>query len=139
MGLTINIDGASRGNPGPAASAAIFRRDGTVVKRAARVIGNETNNVAEYRALLGALRYLPAIRKSGEPVEILSDSKLVVEQVNGRWECGAEHLVSLCNEAMSLLTEAGGGVTLRWIPREQNRDTDALCNRALDDAMRKAG
>jgi len=138
MALTIYIDGASRGNPGPSACAAIFCRDGVVVKQSARAIGRATNNEAEYRALLGALRYLPTIRQDDEAIQILSDSQLIVNQVNGTWGCGAPHLAPLCEEAQSLIRHLPGHewgqVTLRWIPREQNTVADALGNCALDRA-----
>ncbi|HUY77939.1 MAG TPA: ribonuclease HI family protein [Ktedonobacterales bacterium] len=135
MTLTINVDGASRGNPGPSACAAVFYRDGVVVKQSARVIGSATNNEAEYRALLGALRYLPSIRQPGEVVEILSDSQLIVNQVIGVWNCNTSHLLPLCEEAQALIASQGaaqGRITLRWIPRAQNTAADALGNRVLD-------
>lgn len=132
--LTVHIDGASRGNPGPAAAAAVIRRDGAVIKESSAVIGDMlTNNVAEYRALIGVLRYLPQVRHAGEPVSIYSDSKLVVEQANGRWACKEPRLEPLRDEARSLLAGASD-VTLTWVPREQNSDADRLCNRALDNA-----
>lgn len=133
--LDIWIDGASRGNPGPSSCAAVFKREGVLIHQASKVIGErETNNVAEYRALLGALRYLPQIRLPDEPVMIHSDSKLLVEQVAGRWSCKQPHLQTLLEEAQRLLEQQQPRVGLRNIPREWNEPADRLCNYALDAA-----
>lgn len=132
--LTITIDGASRGNPGPSACAAVFRRDGVVVKRAARAIGKATNNEAEYRALLGVLRILSAVRQPDEDVVIQSDSQLVVKQVNGEWSCRMTHLLPLLEEARYLIDQLAseGDILLCWIPRTRNSEADILANYALD-------
>lgn len=125
-----NIDGASRGNPGPASYAVVLRDpNGKVVLELAKNIGRETNNVAEYYALLAALDYaashaIPAIR-------IRSDSELLVRQMQGRYKVKSAELKPL-HERASKLARQLGYFTIEHVPREKNRDADALANVSLD-------
>jgi ribonuclease HI len=125
-----NIDGASRGNPGPASYAVVLRDpNGKVVLELAKNIGRETNNVAEYYALLAALDYaashaIPAIR-------IRSDSELLVRQMQGRYKVKSADLKPL-HERASKLARQLGYFTIEHVPREKNRDADALANVSLD-------
>ena len=125
-------DGAARGNPGPAgAGAALVDQDGRVVGEAMRFIAHATNNVAEYTALIIGLE--EARRHAVQDLEIRMDSKLVVEQMNGKWKMKAAHLRPLALEAGALLATFPKRV-IRHIPREQNTIADALANRAIDEA-----
>ncbi len=131
-----NIDGASRGNPGPASYAVVLRDpNGKVVLELAKNIGRETNNVAEYYALLAALDYvashaIPAIR-------IRSDSELLVRQMQGRYKVKSAELKPL-HERASKLARQLGYFTIEHVPREKNRDADALANVSLDGGSASA-
>ena len=81
----VEADGGSRGNPGPAAYGAVVLNAGVIVRELAGALGVATNNVAEYNALVAALRWLGANTDATEPVEVRMDSRLVVEQMSGNW------------------------------------------------------
>ncbi|WP_061291852.1 bifunctional RNase H/acid phosphatase [Herbidospora cretacea] len=132
---SIEADGGSRGNPGPAGyGAVVFAPDGTVVAEAAESIGVTTNNVAEYRGLIAGLTALTGLGLDGIPVEVRMDSKLVIEQMAGRWKIKNEGLRPLATEAAALARRFR--VTWTWIPRERNSHADALANEAMDAAAR---
>lgn len=125
-----NIDGASRGNPGPAAYAVVLRGpDGAKVAGIAKRIGRKTNNVAEYYALLAALDYAAA--NSIRALRVRSDSELLVRQMQGRYRVKNEELKPL-HERAQKLTRALEYFVIEHVPREQNSDADALANLALD-------
>lgn len=131
--VVVYFDGGSRGNPGPAAiGAVVFDPSSTPPERVAAVserIGETTNNVAEYRALIAGLE--AAAAASARSVQVRGDSKLVIEQVAGRWKVKQEHLRPLCTRARQLL--AGFDTfDLAHVRREFNKDADALVNAALD-------
>jgi ribonuclease HI len=124
------IDGGSRGNPGLAAwGVAELDASGTVVDGHAGVIGRATNNVAEYRALLEALRL--ATERGATEVELQADSELVVRQILGEYKVRHPDLKPLYAEAMRRI-RSFGAFRLRHVRREQNRDADRLVNQALD-------
>ena len=125
-----NIDGASRGNPGPAAYAVVLRDPhGHVVLELAKRMGRETNNVAEYYALLAALDY--AATQGIAALRIRSDSELLVRQMQGRYKVKSHDLKPL-HERASKLSRQLAYFTIEHVRREQNRDADALANVALD-------
>jgi ribonuclease HI len=127
-----NIDGASRGNPGPASYALILKDPaGKVVFQLGKKIGRETNNVAEYFALLAALDY--AAKHGIKGLRIRSDSELLVRQMQGRYKVKSPNLKPL-HERASKLAHQLEYFVIEHIPRELNRDADALANLALDDA-----
>lgn len=128
--LVLRTDGASRGNPGPAAAGVVIEdAAGRVVARGRRFLGHMTNNQAEYRALLLGLKaiagYLP------RQVTIYLDSELVVNQMNGRYRVRDELLRPLYEEARSLVA-ALPETRFVHVPRAQNHLADALANEALD-------
>lgn len=124
-------DGACRGNPGPAGSgAALVNEDGHVVAEVMRFLGPGTNNVAEYTALVIGLE--EAWRHKVEDLEIRMDSKLVVEQMNGRWRVRDAKLRPLADRTRVLLARFPKW-RLRHIPRDQNAVADLLANRAIDE------
>jgi len=128
--LVVHVDGGSRGNPGPAAAAAVLSTtDGDVVGEAMETIGVATNNVAEYRALLLGLR--KARELGADDVEVVNDSELVAKQVNGQYKVKHADMKPLYREAMRALGEFGSW-SIRSVPREQNGEADALVNQALD-------
>ncbi|HYA89357.1 MAG TPA: reverse transcriptase-like protein [archaeon] len=127
-----NIDGASRGNPGPAAYAVVLRDpSGKVVLELAKHIGRETNNVAEYYALLAALDY--AASHGIQALRIRSDSELLVRQMLGRYKVKSADLKPLHERALCLARQLPY-FAIEHVPREQNREADGLANLALDQA-----
>lgn len=125
-----NIDGASRGNPGPASYAVVLRDPaGKVVLELAKNLGRETNNVAEYYALLAALDY--AASHDIAALRIRSDSELLVRQMQGRYKVKSPDLKPLHERAAKLARQFEYFV-IEHVPREQNRDADGLANVALD-------
>ncbi|MGB9070928.1 MAG: ribonuclease HI family protein [Candidatus Acidiferrales bacterium] len=125
-----NIDGASRGNPGPAAYAVVIRdADGKLVLELAKKFGRDTNNVAEYYALLAALDF--ATTHGISALRIRSDSELLVRQMQGRYKVKSEDLKPLYERA-SILSRQLKYFVIEHVRREQNRDADALANIALD-------
>ncbi|MWK37636.1 reverse transcriptase-like protein [Actinomadura sp. J1-007] len=134
--LVIEADGGSRGNPGPAGYGALVRDalTGEVLAEVAESIGHATNNVAEYRGLIAGLRAVAEIDPSAR-VEVRMDSKLVVEQMSGRWKIKHPDMVPLALEARDLASELGP-VSYGWIPRDRNAHADRLANEAMDAAAR---
>ena len=127
--IFLYADGASRGNPGPAAYGVhINDGSGNSIAEIGEAIGVATNNQAEYAAVIAGLRYLT--QTSHRAVTIRMDSKLVVEQLSGRWKINNPQLRELADQAKALLSEFGA--KLEWIPREQNTKADANANAALD-------
>lgn len=125
-----NIDGASRGNPGPAAYAVIFRApDGSKLCEFAKTIGRETNNIAEYYGLVAALDY--AASHGIRALRVRSDSELLVRQMQGRYKVKNATLKPL-HERAQKLARALDYFIIEHVIREQNRDADALGNLALD-------
>ena len=133
--LHIHIDGASRGNPGEAGFGVYLSRpDGTEVAALYGYLGRATNNVAEYQALLHALRY--ALAQGVRRVRVYSDSELVVRQMDGTYRVKHPDMVPLHREARSLFRKFEEA-QLAHVRREQNREADRLANRALDERASK--
>jgi len=130
--VIINADGGSRGNPGPAGyGAVVYDGEGNVLAQRAKHIGNATNNVAEYRGLLAGLEVV-AERFPKSRVHVRLDSKLIVEQMTGRWKIKHPAMRELALQARDLLSERD--VEFEWVPREENEAADALANAAMDGA-----
>jgi ribonuclease HI len=128
--LVVHVDGGSRGNPGPAAAAAVVSDpDGDVLDEAAVTLGHATNNVAEYRGLLLGLER--AREHGATEVEVVNDSELVAKQVNGEYRVKNPEMAALHDQALRAL-EGFEHWTVRSVPRAQNAAADALVNRALD-------
>ncbi|MFF8904010.1 bifunctional RNase H/acid phosphatase [Streptomyces olivaceoviridis] len=127
----VEADGGSRGNPGPAGYGAVVLdgATGEALAEAAEYIGVATNNVAEYRGLLAGLRAAHALDPSAR-VHVRMDSKLVVEQMSGRWKIKHPDMKPLATEARSVYPP--DQVTYEWIPRERNKHADRLANEAMD-------
>lgn len=129
--LVLYFDGASRGNPGPSAYG-VWSPSGL---EDARALGVATNNVAEWRGFLAALDL--ALGAGAPEVEIRADSQLVLRQFSGEYRVKAAHLAGYLDEARR---KARGlrRLTVLHVPREENREADALANRALDESARRA-
>jgi ribonuclease HI len=132
MKLVIYVDGGSRGNPGPAAIAAVLSTpDGEVVADAKETIGVASNNVAEYKAvLLGLAR---ARELGASEVEVVNDSELIQKQVNGQYKVKHPDMKPLYAETIAAFRDFDSW-SIRSVPRAQNKDADALVNQALDAA-----
>jgi probable phosphoglycerate mutase len=130
--VVINADGGSRGNPGPAGyGAVVFASDGTVLAERAAALGVTTNNVAEYSGLIAGLQ--AAHDLGARTVTARMDSKLVVEQMSGRWKVKHPDIKPLVQQASALV----GGfdlVEFEWVPRAENSHADRLANEAMDAA-----
>ena len=132
--LVVEADGGSRGNPGPAGYGAVVRDadSGEVLAERSKSLGTTTNNVAEYSGLISGLE-TAADLAPGADVHVRMDSKLVVEQMSGRWQIKHPALRPLASRA----TEAArrlGRVTYEWVPRARNTHADRLANQAMDQA-----
>ncbi|MFE6408269.1 bifunctional RNase H/acid phosphatase [Streptomyces sp. NPDC057837] len=127
----VEADGGSRGNPGPAGYGAVVSdaATGQTLRESAEYIGVATNNVAEYRGLLAGLRAAHALDPAAT-VHVRMDSKLVVEQMSGRWKIKHPAMKPLAAEAARVFPP--GRVTYEWIPRERNKHADRLANEAMD-------
>jgi ribonuclease HI len=130
--IVLHVDGGARGNPGPAAAAAVLSApDGHLLEERSELLGETTNNVAEYRALLLGLARARALG-AGE-VEIVNDSELVSKQLQGLYKVRHEGMRELHSQAVSALSQFDRW-SIRSVPRAQNARADALVNAALDDA-----
>jgi ribonuclease HI len=128
--VVVHVDGGARGNPGPAAAAAVVSTPGgDVLDEATVTLGTATNNVAEYRGLLLGLERARAV--GATEVEVVNDSELVAKQVNGLYKVKHPDMRPLHAAAVRALREFDRWV-IRSVPRAQNADADALVNRALD-------
>ena len=133
---TVHIDGAARGNPGPAAYSLVLRRPGLPVIEEAEPIGKATNNVAEYTALVRALER--ASELGVKALAVFSDSELLVKQMNGEYRVKHPDLQELYQEAQAL-RKRFDRVTLTHVRRAENADADRLGNQALDGKRRSRG
>ncbi|MEU8847285.1 bifunctional RNase H/acid phosphatase [Streptomyces sp. NPDC048564] len=131
----VEADGGSRGNPGPAGYGAVVidAATGQTLAEAAEYIGVATNNVAEYRGLLAGLRAAHELDPTAT-VHVRMDSKLVIEQMSGRWKIKHPDMKPLAFEAAAVFPASQ--VTYEWIPREQNKHADRLANEAMDAGKR---
>jgi ribonuclease HI len=129
--LLVEADGGSRGNPGQAGSGSVVidPATGEVLAEVGRYLGVVSNNVAEYTALIEGVRRALAIDPDAE-LHVRMDSKLVVEQMSGRWKIKHPDMAELAAVARQLLT--GTTVSFEWIPRERNTRADAAANKAMD-------
>ncbi len=132
MALILHIDGGARGNPGPAGAGVVITNDlGDSLHEAGYFLGKQTNNSAEYQALILGLRR--ALRLRDGAITIYSDSELLVKQMTGQYRVKSPQLAELMGEAQSLLLKFDGWV-IRHVRREKNRDADRLANLAMDRA-----
>jgi ribonuclease HI len=128
--MIVNVDGGARGNPGPAAIAAVARdADGKVVEERRERIGEATNNVAEYRALLLGIELAAGL--GANEIELVGDSELIVRQVKGEYRVKDARLQGLNAEVRAAL-EPFDSWSIRHVRRDENAEADALVNAALD-------
>lgn len=127
--LVITADGGSRGNPGPAAYGAVVYENNKTLIEVAETIGVASNNVAEYRGLIAGLTAAHQVDASAE-IEVRMDSKLVIEQMSGRWRIKHPDMKTLAFQAREIHPREL--ITYIWIPREENSHADRILNKALD-------
>src|SRR5215472_13715310 len=132
--LVAHIDGGSRGNPGPAAFAAVVKTaDGELVDEVSGFLGHTTNNVAEYQALLAALDF--ALAHKCRRLRVLADSELLVRQINGAYRVKNQNLKPLYDRAKDLIARLES-FSIQHVYREENREADRLANQTLDGARK---
>lgn len=138
MKVVIEADGGSRGNPGPAGyGAVVWTEDrATVLAENKQAIGRATNNVAEYRGLIAGLD--DALKLGASEAAVYLDSKLLVEQMSGRWKVKHPDLIELNAQARALAARFDR-ISYSWIPRERNAHADRLANEAMDAAAEATG
>lgn len=134
--IIIYTDGGARGNPGPAAIGIIFKNQkGEVLKQYGERIGNTTNNVAEYEAVIFALKKAKQIfgkeKTKNSGIEIYVDSELIVKQLSGQYKVEEEHLQALFMQVWNLKFDFGS-ISFSHVPREKNKEADRMVNMALD-------
>jgi ribonuclease HI len=130
--LTIYTDGASRNNPGEAGAGVVIKRNGEQVAAIARYLGTTTNNIAEYTAAVIAMEH--AVELGAASVRLFADSELLVKQINGQYKVKNEGLKPLYAKVKELIAKIGR-VEVQYIPREQNKEADALANKAIDEKI----
>ncbi len=130
--FVVTADGGSRGNPGPAAYGATVSEGGVLLAELYDLIGIASNNVAEYSGLIAGLKKAHELDPQAK-IHVKMDSKLVVEQMSGRWQIKHPTMRELANEARSI--HSMGLITFQWIPREENSHADRLANKALDEGV----
>ena len=135
--ITAHIDGAARGNPGPAAYAVVMETaGGAPVAAFAKLLGHTTNNVAEYQGLLAALDY--ALNHHLLRLCVVTDSELMARQISGHYKVRSPDLKPLHAKAQAMIARLES-FSIRHVVRERNREADRLANKALDDAEAGAG
>jgi ribonuclease HI len=142
IGFLVRTDGAARGNPGPASAGAVLIKLDRADARDPRAtpdasisdyLGIQTNNVAEYTGVVRAIAL--ALELGARRLELLLDSKLIVEQLAGRWRVKDAKLRPLWAEALRMLRQLPGGWVASHVPRAQNSLADAMANEAIDRVM----
>ena len=126
--LLINIDGASSGNPGPAGIGVVIRQDGTIIHEISKAIGEATNNVAEYTALVYALQ--EALIRRADMVTVITDSELVHRQVTGEYKVKNANIKPLFEQVQHLL-RGFKQVKMKHVLREENKDADRLATKSI--------
>jgi ribonuclease HI len=132
--LIAYVDGAARGNPGEAGAGVVFKdASEEVVEKLSQYLGQATNNMAEYKALLLALKRAGELGATS--LQVYSDSELLVHQINGRYRVRVPHLQKLCQEAIRLI-RGFRSVNISHIPREKNAEADEQANIAIDQSLK---
>jgi len=131
--LEIYIDGASKGNPGPSGIGVVICQDGQTIKNISSFIGNTTNNVAEYTALIYGLQ--EGIILGAESIKVNTDSQLLYRQLNKIYKIKNSNIIGLYNQ-VEHLKSAFKNFSLNYIPRQNNRGADKLANQAIKKALK---
>jgi ribonuclease HI len=133
--LVAHIDGGARGNPGPAGYGVVIEdAAGRTVAELSKFLGHQTNNYAEYSGLLAALEY--ALAHGRQALEVISDSELLVKQINGQYKVRSPILLDLYQRAKALIARLDW-FNIHHVLRGKNKEADALANRAMDQGTRR--
>ena len=133
MKLIVHTDGGARGNPGPAAVGVVIESENKTIAAFGKRIGETTNNVAEYTAVIEALKEVESLKSQVKSeIHFILDSNLVVQQLNGKFKVKDSTLRELLMQTRMLEQEIGAVVIYAYVPREQNKRADFLVNKALD-------
>ncbi len=133
--LVANVDGGARGNPGPAGFGVVIEDEvGRPVAEVSEYLGRQTNNFAEYSGLLAALHY--ALRHGFKALKVVSDSELMVKQINGQYKVSSPTLKELYEQAVKLIDQLEC-FEIKHVLREKNREADRLANLAMDRGIAK--
>lgn len=132
--LVVHTDGGSRGNPGPAATGVVFLLSGEVIQEFGRYLGVQTNNEAEYQAVIDSLEFLPelCVKNAVERVEWKLDSMLVVQQLNKAWKIKEARLAAFAQLIWKRLGDLRIPYSFSYVPRAENHLADAMVNKTLD-------
>ncbi len=134
--VVIHTDGGARGNPGPAAAAAVVSQNGTVIAEVRKYLGDScTNNFAEYQGLALGLMETQRLGLTQEPIEVRMDSELVVKQMRGQYKV-KDAALKVEHATVRALLQQFANVRFTHVPREQNKEADKLVNEAIDAASR---
>ncbi len=136
--LIIHTDGGSRGNPGPAASAFVIEKNNEIIHEGSKFLGITTNNVAEYTAVLLALKWLGSqklVTNNYSLITFYLDSELVVKQLQGIYKIKDEMLKKLSSEIFNILKIFRVKISFIHVPREKNKEADLLVNKELDSSV----
>jgi len=132
--IKVHTDGASRGNPGPSAIGIVISdSSGKEIEAFRKYIGKGTNNVAEYNALIEAVRQLKQIDQKFDAIDFFCDSELVVKQIKGEYKLKNKDLIRLSLEFWKEINSLGKKFSIKHIPRSENKRADQLANEALDE------
>lgn len=131
--IEIYIDGASKGNPGPSGIGVVVCKDGETIKNVSNYIGEATNNIAEYTALIFGLR--EGIALNAQSISVNTDSQLLYRQIKKIYKIKNLNILKLYNQAVGLMS-AFKDVSIKHIPREINKGADKLANKALREAFK---
>lgn len=134
--LEIYIDGASKGNPGPSGIGVVICQDGQTIKNISSFIGNTTNNIAEYTALIYGLQ--EGLMLNAERIKINTDSQLLYRQINKVYKIKNPNILGLYNQVLHLMS-AFKGVSINHIPRKANCGADKLATKAIKKTCLSAG
>ena len=129
MNIEIFTDGAARGNPGPAGIGVLIKKDNQTMLEVADYIGETTNNIAEYKALIRGLE--EAVKLKAKEISVFCDSELVVKQIKGEYRVKNQGLRPLFDRAKALIDNFHK-FDIKYIPREQNKKADRLANQGID-------
>lgn len=137
--LVVHTDGGARGNPGPAAAGVVVLLNGQVILEDGKYLGVQTNNEAEYQAVLHALTLLPEVLKTHQAnqVEWRLDSMLVVQQLSRQWKIKESRLAVFAQQIWQQLSALAAPSTFKYVPRAENAAADAMVNKILDTEAKK--
>lgn len=135
--IQLNFDGGARNNPGPAGAGGVIKKDGQVIKKYHRYLGEKTNNQAEYLAALLGIRIIKELNLEIDQLIVIGDSSLVIEQLAGNFKIKNQALKELYDKVKQELVDLEDKVVFQHVKREKNESADALVNKAIKEEQKK--